>query len=172
MVYVHPAYYSHHFENQLISWAAALYGSTALLTVATNFTKSFFRQAGFVELAEVCREGTRLALDTTDFVADLMLYRPPGSGPLERKPIAMEKQRGQSRSRDGLEAQTAGPPGDDDLETTHSAVAKRGRGGRKPGSKNKPKKSPPPRQPETPPPDERDAAEEQKSPSARFYKRG
>lgn len=170
MVYVHPAYYSHHFQNQLISWAAALFGSTALLTV---FTKSFFREAGFEELAEVCREGTRLALDSrdrTDFVADLILYRPP-KPPLERTPVAMEKQHGQGQSRDGVEAPTAGPPAGDDPGATHSGVVKRGRG-RRPGSKNKPNKLSLPSQPDTPPPDERDAAEEQKSPSARFYKRG
>jgi hypothetical protein len=60
MINVHPAYYSHYYENQLISWAVALFGSTTLLTVATNFTNPFFRQAGFVELAEVCKEGTQL----------------------------------------------------------------------------------------------------------------
>lgn len=127
MVYVHPAHYSHHFQNQLISWAAALFGSTALLTV---FTKSFFREVGFEELAEVCREGTRLALDSrdrTDFVADLMLYRPP-EPPLERTPVAMEKQHGQGQSRDGVEAPTAGPPAGDDPGATHSGVVKRGRG--------------------------------------------
>lgn len=164
MLHVHPDYYSHHFQNQLISWAAALYGSTALLTVATNVTKSFFREAGFVDLTEVCRGGTRLALDSsnrTDFVAHLMLYRPP---------IATTKQHDENQSEDGVEAPAAGPPGGDDPEPPDSGVPVKRCRGRPLGSKNKPKTLPLSSQPETPPPDEREAAEEQESPSARFYK--
>jgi hypothetical protein len=133
MIYIHPAYYSHHYENQLISWAVALFGSTTLLTVATNFTNTFFRQAGFVELAEVCKEGTRLGPEKNekaDFVAHLMLYRPPElalrrtTGCHDEEPTAP----GRNQPEDGVKRPAAEPLGGNDPEAPHSGRGQAGPG--------------------------------------------